>query len=133
MICDTSVWIDLFQGGNTWQTETLSLRIERNLPVFICPVIIQEVLQGVRKDANYDRILHALVDFNIIDNHWLEMSIKAAELYRHLRVTGVTVRKPNDCLIAAYAIDHKLPLLHQDRDFDQIARHSPLEIYQANV
>ena len=58
----------------------------------------------------------------------VEAAIGAANLYRMLRKKGVTIRKPNDCLIAQYAIFYDIPVLHSDVDFDQIARHSPLRI-----
>ena len=33
-----------------------------------------------------------------------------------------------DCLIAAHGIRREVPLLHADRDFDALARHTPLAI-----
>lgn len=56
----------------------------------------------------------------------IEAAIGAADLYRTLRKKGVTIRKPNDCLIAHYAIFYDIPLLHNDIDFGQIAQHTPL-------
>jgi len=50
--------------------------------------------------------------------------VRAAKLYRSLRKSGVTIRKPVDCMIASVAIEHHIRLLHNDRDFDYIARHS---------
>jgi predicted nucleic acid-binding protein len=38
----------------------------------------------------------------------------------------VTIRSSVDCLIAACAIRHQLEVLHCDRDFDQLAKISPL-------
>lgn len=52
----------------------------------------------------------------------------AAALYRACRDAGQTVRSQIDCLIAATTIRHRASLLHNDRDFDVIARHSPLRI-----
>jgi predicted nucleic acid-binding protein len=52
----------------------------------------------------------------------------AAVLYRDCRRGGETPRAVNDCLIAAIAIRHDLPVLHRDRDFDVIARHSTLPV-----
>ncbi|MEQ8878296.1 MAG: PIN domain-containing protein, partial [Cyclobacteriaceae bacterium] len=57
-------------------------------------------------------------------------SIDAAKLYHSLRKKGTNIRKPNDCLIAWYAIHHDLTLVHNDQDFDLIAKHTPLKIYQ---
>ncbi|MCF8078278.1 MAG: PIN domain-containing protein [Desulfobacterales bacterium] len=39
------------------------------------------------------------------------------------------MRKPIDCMIAAVAIEHDVRLLANDRDFDHIAKHSNLRVY----
>jgi predicted nucleic acid-binding protein len=36
-----------------------------------------------------------------------------------------TPRSPHDCLIACIAIEHGTPLLHDDKDFEAIARVEP--------
>ena len=56
---------------------------------------------------------------------------QAAFMYRQIRTKGITIRSPNDCLIAYYAIHYKIPLVHDDRDFDHIALHSSRKIYKA--
>ena len=50
----------------------------------------------------------------------------AAEHYVALRRLGATVRKAIDGLIAAWCIQHGVPLLHADRDFLPFARHRGL-------
>ncbi|TAG59706.1 MAG: hypothetical protein EAZ26_14390 [Runella slithyformis] len=57
-------------------------------------------------------------------------AINAAQLYRGLRKKGVTIRKPNDCLIAYYALHFNIELCHNDVDFDLIAAHNNLKIWQ---
>ena len=52
----------------------------------------------------------------------------AAALYRRCRRQGETVRKLLDCLIAAVAIRAGTPILHNDRDFDVLARHTELQL-----
>ena len=52
----------------------------------------------------------------------------AAALYRRCRRQGETVRKLADCLIAAVAIRAEIPILHNDRDFDTLARHTELQV-----
>ncbi len=53
---------------------------------------------------------------------------EAASLYAECRARGQRVRKLDDCLIAAVAIRHDVPVLHHDRDFDVLARHTPLRV-----
>jgi len=50
-------------------------------------------------------------------------------IYRSLRKEGVTIRKTNDCIIAAVAVENCVPLLHSDRDFDLIASGTKLRIF----
>ncbi len=54
---------------------------------------------------------------------------EAAALYRRCRAGGETIRNLLDCLIAAVAIRNNAPVLHRDRDFDALARHTELQIY----
>jgi len=54
--------------------------------------------------------------------------LRAAELYKSLRKKGITIRKPVDCMIASVAIEYDIQLLHNDRDFDHIAKRSKLRI-----
>lgn len=53
---------------------------------------------------------------------------EAADLYRACRSRGVTVRKLIDCLIAAVAIREGATVLHNDRDFDLLVRHTRLRV-----
>ena len=46
-------------------------------------------------------------------------------LYARCRWQGITIRSPNDCLIAACAVEAGEPLLHADRDFERIAAIEP--------
>jgi predicted nucleic acid-binding protein len=54
-----------------------------------------------------------------------DLARSAALLYAHCRWSGFTPRSGNDCLIACCAIDADEPLLHEDRDFESIARVEP--------
>ncbi len=63
----------------------------------------------------------------MLAGHGLADYEEAAAIYRHCRSQGATVRRLNDCLIAAVAIRAGVPLLHADQDFDQIAQHCRLQ------
>ena len=128
-IIDSSVWIDYFNGIINSKTDLTEELIKRN-EFFILPVILQEVLQGIREDKLFNSIRETLVPLEFISYHQIEMSVAAASLYRNLRAKGVTIRKPNDCLIAVICINNNLPLLHNDKDFDNIAKYTSLKIYK---
>lgn len=53
---------------------------------------------------------------------------EAADLYRGCRSRGATVNKLIDCLIAAIAIREGATVLHNDRDFEVLAKHTRLRL-----
>ncbi|CAN5763697.1 PIN domain nuclease [soil metagenome] len=128
-IVDTSVWIDFFNDVDGSQTSLIALFIENN-ELFMLPVILQEVLQGIRDEKTFTAVKKAFLEhpFAIYNN--IDMAIDAASLFRFLRIKGVSIRKPNDCLIAAICLNNNFSLLHKDRDFDNIAKYTSLKIYK---
>jgi predicted nucleic acid-binding protein len=127
ILVDTTVWIDFLKGQETPEAKCLERLIGANEDICVCGVILTEVLQGIREDKDYAAVstrFDALV--------YLPMSQttfkKAADLYRALRRKGVTIRNAVDCMIAAVAIEHNIPLLHHDRDYTAIAQHGGLKV-----
>lgn len=55
------------------------------------------------------------------------IAVEAAQNYRSLRRRGITIRKTIDMIIATFCLRHGHALLHDDRDFDQIALHLGLK------
>ena len=133
LIFDTSVWIDFLHSNSTPQADLLSDYVENNYPVVLIPTIVQEILQGIRKDKQYQHIKDILPEFTNIQIPPFQAAIGAAELYRSLRKKGLTIRKSNDCLIAFHAIEYSIPLVHSDNDFDEIGKYSKLKIWKSRV
>jgi predicted nucleic acid-binding protein len=129
LIFDTSVWIDFLKGKINPEADLLTSYIDSNDQVLLIPTILQEVLQGIREDAQYRRIKEIFSYFTVLQLPPVQAAIGAAELYRGLRRKGVTIRKSNDCLIAFYAIEFSIPLVHLDSDFDLISKHSKLKTW----
>ena len=123
VLVDTSVWIDFLNGSETEQVATLVAYIQEDEPVYLCPTIIQEVLQGISNDNQYKKIKDHLMCFNVLNDDSLESAFGAVEIYRALRKKGISIRKSNDCMIAQYAFKYNLGILHKDRDFDMIIEH----------
>jgi predicted nucleic acid-binding protein len=119
-IFDTSVWIDFFRGNKSDETRLLVNLLENDLPVYYCPVILQEVLQGIKKDPEFEEVKEVFTVLKSLDDNPYQAAMGAAELYRNLRKKGITIRKSNDCLIAWYANKNNLEIVHRDRDFDLI-------------
>lgn len=127
LLVDTTVWIDLFAGHETVQTQFLEERLEAGEDICTCGVILTEVLQGIREDAEFQRSRQRFQAFLYLPMT-PETHVQAAELYRSLRRIGITIRKPIDCMIAAVSIEHGIPLLHNDRDFTPLAEHCGLVV-----
>lgn len=130
ILVDTSVWIEFFHGKNNQVSLTLKRLIERNEAIYLCPVIYQELLQGIRDDRVFDELKDILLAFPMVPINLLTVTNAAIDLYRGLRKKGITIRKSADCLIASYALWGGLQLFHKDRDFTGIAKETKLKIYQ---
>ena len=124
-LVDTSVWIDYFAGRPLPHVAALVELIEARDDLALCGLVLTEVLQGIRTDDDYDRVLTHFRTLTLLP---MEHSIfvLGADIYRKLRRRGTTIRRTNDCLIAAVALSYEIALLHADADFDRIARTYPL-------
>ena len=120
LLIDTSVWIDFFNGSETVQVKILCEYLENDDPLFVCPTIVQEVLQGIKNDQEYQLVKDCLFALHVLNDDAIEVAMGAVEIYRTMRMKGITIRKSNDCLIAYYARKYSLEILHHDRDFDKI-------------
>lgn len=127
VLVDTTVWVDFFGDQPEWHVVALQELIEKDDDLCLCGVILAEVLQGVRFDSDYRKTKDYLDALIFLPMHQATF-LRAAKIYRSLRKKGITIRKPVDCMIASVAIEHDIRLLHNDRDFDQIAKHSKLKI-----
>lgn len=122
IVVDTSVWIDFFANRDTAQVAYLSACLDDGTPeVALTDVILTEILQGLRTDREVRRVDEHLSVFEVLRLRDLADFRRAAALYRSARRRGVTVRRTNDCLIAAVCVREQVPLLHTDSDFDHLA------------
>jgi predicted nucleic acid-binding protein len=122
VLVDTSAWINDFRKAG------FLLRYVTFREIAVCPPIIQEVLQGIRDERIHKStraILHSVAMFESPLS--LEVFEEAASIYRLGRAVGISIRSPNDCLIAACALRNGAEVLHSDRDFNAIARFTRLQ------
>jgi predicted nucleic acid-binding protein len=128
VLVDTTVWIDFFADCNDPHVGKLQELIESEEDLSLCGVIMTEILQGIRFDTDFAKTKEYLEDLIFLPMRHGTF-VQAAEIYRTLRKKGITIRKPVDCMIASVAIEHDIRLLHNDRDFNYIAKHSNLRVY----
>ncbi|MEX2199276.1 MAG: PIN domain nuclease [Burkholderiales bacterium] len=122
ILVDSSVWVDYFNGQVNRETDFLDALLGKE-PVAIGDLILAEVLQGFRSDADYEAAKELLGSLTTYDLLGAALAVKTAENYRALRRRGVTVRKTVDAIIATFCIERRAPLLYSDRDFDPFVRH----------
>jgi len=130
ILVDTSVWIEFFNGLETEPVHLLSHLIEAEEDLCISDYILAEVLQGFKQDRDFELAKKHLLKFPVYSLNNLDSYIRAAQIYRECRRQGITIRKTADCLIAQTAIERGLILLHDDVDFDRMAKVCPLKIYR---
>ena len=120
VLVDSSVWIDFFNGVDSEGANLLDSLL-KNETVIIGDLILAEVLQGFRSDRDYRLARRLLTSLDVRDLLGREMAVRVADNYRKLRKSGYTVRKTVDLVIVTYCIEHTIPLLHSDRDFEPLS------------
>ena len=126
-VVDSSVWLEFYAAR--WGREAILLKkaIEEERKVGLCGPILQEVLQGIRSEAVYQREWRNLLTFSVLETTMWTF-LRAASLYRFMKRKGFTVNS-FDTTIAAVCQENYLPLLTCNRrDFEPVARHAGLKL-----
>jgi len=126
ILVDSSAWIEYLRATGSAADVRLARAIEGDEPLATTGIVLLEVLCGAR-DERHARELRRLLDrCRFLPLEEPSDHEAAAALYRACRRQGTTIRRLPDCLIATVAIRTEAAVLHQDADFDAIARHAPL-------
>jgi predicted nucleic acid-binding protein len=122
ILTDTSIWIDFIVAG-------LPIEEKKFRDLVVCGPIVEEVLQGMRPGALIEDFRNRFLALPVVsDPVPMDLFLSAAEIYRQGRRRGLTIHSSMDCLIAAIAIENSIPVWHRDRDFNTIAKYTPLEV-----
>jgi len=122
ILVDTSIWIDLFGKKPSFRLEP-----EQLFQLCVAPPIVQELLQGLSSGTVNERLRQSVLALPCVpDQIGVDDYVRAADIFRAGRRRGLTIRSSVDCLIAALAITHNLPVWHRDRDFSAIATFTEL-------
>jgi predicted nucleic acid-binding protein len=104
-LIDTSVWISVFRD-RTGETRQSLEAIINDRPILLSRFTQMELLQGCRDEREW-----RLLETYLQDQDYIEATAD----------TWVAAARI-DCCIAQLAIAHYLILIHNDRDFETIAR-----------
>lgn len=128
---DSSAWIHLLERTGRPTHRALSRLLAEEAELSVTEPVVMEVLAGARTDRELARTRRILLRLPMLRVGGLDTYERAATIHRNCRAKGETVRSAVDCLIAAVALREGASVLHDDRDFDVIARHTDLRIEPA--
>lgn len=123
VIVDTSVFIDYLKGIDNKPARKFQSILDSGIPYGINSFIYQELLQGVKTEQAFHNLKEYLDTqrfYRLRDAK--ESFAEAALLYLKCRKKGITVSSTVDCIIVQTALENNLLLLHNDSDFEKIAR-----------
>ena len=122
IVVDTSIWIDWFGPLPTAEAERLRADIAPPR-IVLCDIVLLEILQGARSDAQARRIELELRSFRLERTLGRNTAVASAQNFRTLRSLGRTMSKTADLIIGTFCIERGYSLLTKDRDFDPMAEH----------
>ncbi len=125
-LVDTSVWINFLKQKETETVELLVSLLANPLACGINDQIYLELLQGARDQKAFNTLKKYFSGqrfYPFADTKYSHAA--AAQIYLNCCRSGITIRSSIDCLIAQCAIEYKLILLHEDRDYLQMASKTP--------
>ena len=131
ILVDTTVLVDFFRRKNNAKVAILVDLMKMETPLGISGYSYMEILSGAKSEREFNLLRTSLGPYcfyHLAESE--EKYRKVGRMYFDLRKKGITPRSKVDLLIAATAIEYGLYLLHDDRDFDIMAKHLPeLKIY----
>jgi predicted nucleic acid-binding protein len=129
VIIDTSAWIEYFRNGTPEVVRMVDYCLEHDL-AGIGDLIYCEVVQGIRTKSERTEVSTLFLSLPQYEMVGFQIAEKAAENYRLLRTKGITIRKTIDVIIGTFCAENSLEFIHNDRDFDLLAHHIHLKIYE---
>lgn len=129
IVVDTSAWIEFLRGTSHPVAAQLRGLIDGDAELAVTEVVMMELLAGARPGRHLRELRSTLLSFPLLPLQGLIDYEEAAVIYRSCRSKGETIRSLTDCLIAVPTIRAEAELLHNDADFEAIARHAGLRIH----
>jgi hypothetical protein len=128
ILVDTSALLPYLKGKETAASVFLQRTLDEDVEIALTPWIAQEVIQGARDETEWRTLRRYLSSQRMIHlADQLRSHLEAARIYYECRRRGLTVRSSVDCIVAQTALEHKVPLLHGDRDYEAIQQVRPLK------
>ena len=133
ILVDTSAWIEFDRATSSAVDRRLTSLISSGGALAVTEPIIAEVLAGARTNERESSLRRLLGRCDLLGFDSVLDFDGAVAVYRTCRQAGVTPRGLLDCMIAAVAIRHDVPLLAWDADMVRIADVTELRLDSATV
>ena len=126
ILIDTSIWINVLGKAQSASYANALQKTIAGHDIALTRFQQLELLQGCSSEREWLRLSDYLEGQDYLETQSSTWK-SAARIFYELRKKGITVRSPIDCCIAQIAIERRVLLIHNDRDFDAIARSFPLQ------
>lgn len=133
ILVDTSAWIEFDRATSSAVDRRLTSLISSGGALAVTEPIIAEVLAGARTNERELSLRRLLGRCDLLGFDSVLDFDGAVAVYRTCRQAGVTPRGLLDCMIAAVAIRHDVPLLAWDADMVRIADVTELRLDSATI
>ena len=125
ILVDMSAWVEFLRDTGSPACDRVEALLASEIA--ISDAVRMEVLDGARDERHLHDLRRLLARATVLPTEPSHHE-EAAALFHLCRREGETVQKLIDCLIGAVAIRSDAPILHNDADFDVLARHTDLRI-----
>lgn len=124
VLVDTTVWISYLRGLDASLKERIGALVREDR-VCMTEIVLMEILRGAKSDKEYAMLREdflALPQLPVTSSVWETVWQTAY----HLRKSGVTATLA-DVVIAAVSLHYKCALMHADKHFQMISKHTGLK------
>jgi predicted nucleic acid-binding protein len=130
VLVDTSVWsLSLRRKLPSENGEVAELiELIKEVRVQMIGPIRQEILSGVKSQAQFQKLLHHLQAFPDMDIKTPDYEL-AAEFFNHCRAEGIQGSN-TDFLICAIGVNQNIPIFTTDGDFALFRQHLPITLHR---
>lgn len=112
---DTSALVDFFRDNSSKLVQRVETALSERLAV-LPPVVVSELLSDFHIRGELRRIILGIPMLEIQEGFWIRTGELRAKVLRRRRKARLA-----DTLIAQVCIDHGVPLIAADRDFEIFA------------
>lgn len=127
IVVDSSAWVEFLRKTESPVHRRLRELIDSEADLAVTEVVVMELLGGA--GAGRVNLRDRLLAYPLLPLQGLKDYEAAASIYDRCRRAGDTLKHGYmDCLIAVPALRTGASLLHDDADFEVIARHTDLEL-----